>query len=131
MSKVLPFLSFKVPSPFFCSWRHCRKYNISKLCWLRSSIANSYIKKKKKDFISFSIGSYSDSSQVHISSSFPYLSLWQWKQPEKYISWRRAIQYKPSGDQNSRAYLCPSRCAVLQVMKPQSLVLGFSSLDST
>lgn len=151
MSKVLPFLFFKVSSPFFCSWNVCRKYNNCKLCWLSSntveriwrlisSIGCSFVcvTSFRQDYFMSACGaypnqipaSYADSNQVHVSSAFPFLSLYDNEKKQKHVSWGRAVQYKQSGDWESRAHLFLGRCAPMQFMKVQSLVLGFCTRDS-
>lgn len=75
-------------------------------------------------------GNWYMSALVHVSSAFPYLYLCDKEKKQKRVSWERAIQYKQSGDWEFRAHLCLGRCAPMQFMKVQSLVLGFCTRDS-
>lgn len=92
----------------------------------------------RQDYFMLACGAYpnkipascTDGNQVHVSSVFPSLSLCDKEKKQKGVSWETAVQYKQSGDWESRAHLCLGRCAPMQFMKVQLLALGFCAWDS-
>lgn len=68
---------------------------------------------------------------IRYMSAPPFLTcLYVTRKRNRNVFHERAVQYKQSGDWESRAYLCLGRCAPMHFMKVQSLVLGFYTWDS-